>query len=117
MPLRHPESMPFLTVLLALGAGLLGGLGGRKLAALQLRAELDELADLYEQQSRRIARREGQEGQSRKRSRRDLEAEIEQELHDRVAQTLQRPQRSAATTLEEVNALARTVRFGGERSE
>lgn len=108
MPLRRPESSPLLTALIALVAGLLGGVGGRKIGLLQMRSELADLEDLVQQQGRRISRREGEHGAERKRSRRDAEEEINQELTEAVARGLGRQQRAPAT-LDEVNAAARAA--------
>jgi hypothetical protein len=66
------------TAAVALVAGLVGGVGGRRFANRVLSQDLGDLADQVEQLDRRLSRREGRDGAETKRRAKD-------DLEDRVA--------------------------------
>jgi hypothetical protein len=78
MPRTARLSDLFTTAAVALLAGLVGGLGGRRFAARALAQDLADLGDEVHQLGRRVSRREGWDGAERKRRAHD-------DLEDRVA--------------------------------
>jgi hypothetical protein len=83
--LKRTLANPWLMASLSLVSGLLGGMGGRRLALLAIGAQLDELYDAIEALKLRMNRRDGLAGAAVKRTKREEESELQAELEEVVA--------------------------------